>query len=168
MTSAKYRNVYHKEDTADMNDEGSKDNANTLIETSNSRTGVADDSGVFLIDIIDTGIGISEKEQKQVFKTFKQANDGVKTKYGGTGLGLWITRQIVYLMNGFIKLRSQPQKGTRFTISLPFKIVEYKSPSPKSLMRRKKSDVNLQDKASVMLTAIRENKKYPSLTTTKY
>jgi signal transduction histidine kinase len=85
---------------------------------------VMDDNGILVVDIIDTGIGMSEEEQKKLFKPFNQANNSVKAQYGGTGLGLWITKQLVYLMSGFIELRSKPKKGSRFTITLPFKVVK--------------------------------------------
>eukprot|EP00826_Nyctotherus_ovalis_P064950 TRINITY_DN9537_c0_g4_i8.p1 TRINITY_DN9537_c0_g4~~TRINITY_DN9537_c0_g4_i8.p1 ORF type:complete len:764 (-),score=144.29 TRINITY_DN9537_c0_g4_i8:593-2884(-) len=85
-----------------------------------------DDSGLLIVDVIDTGIGVTAEEQTRVFQPFKQANSSVKAKYGGTGLGLWITKQLVYLMSGFIELRSIPGKGSRFTITLPFKVVNSK------------------------------------------
>ena len=89
---------------------------------------ITGDSGVLVVDIVDTGIGLSEEEQKRLFKPFNQANNAVKAKYGGTGLGLWITKQLAYLMSGFIELRSQSGKGTRFTITLPFKIIHNEEP----------------------------------------
>lgn len=85
---------------------------------------ITGDSGLLVIDIIDTGIGLTEEEQKRLFKPYNQANSSVRAKYGGTGLGLWITKQLVYLMSGFLELRSQPGKGTRFRITLPFKIIK--------------------------------------------
>jgi len=115
------------------------------------------DSGVLIIEIIDTGIGISEEEQKKLFKPFNQANNLVRSKYGGSGLGLWITKQIVYLMSGFIKLRSEPQKGTRFTISLPLKVVEERS--PKGVVKKKVSNVSLLDKTSEMILTLKECKR---------
>lgn len=84
------------------------------------------DSGLLIIDVIDSGIGMSKEEQEVIFQPFTQANSSVKAKYGGTGLGLWITKQLVYLMSGFIELKSISNKGSRFTITLPFKIVRNK------------------------------------------
>ena len=81
------------------------------------------DSGLLTIDIIDTGIGIAEEEQAKLFQPFKQVKNSARIKHDGTGLGLWITKQLVYLMSGFIELKSIPNKGSRFTITLPFKIV---------------------------------------------
>jgi len=82
------------------------------------------DSGLLIMNVIDTGIGLTSDEQQKLFKPFNQANSSVKGKYGGTGLGLWITKQLVYLMSGFIELRSTRYIGTRFTITLPFKIIK--------------------------------------------
>ena len=89
------------------------------------------DSGLLIVDIIDTGIGITQEEQKRLFKPFNQANNLVRSKYGGTGLGLWITKQLVCQMSGFIELKSIPGKGTRFTITLPFKVINDEGPSSK-------------------------------------
>jgi len=102
-----------------------------------------DDSGLLIIDVIDTGIGVTEEEQKTLFEPFKQANSSVKAKYGGTGLGLWITKQLVYLMSGFIESKSIPNKGSRFTITLPFKVVRGKQANSFSETNVKK-DSNIE------------------------
>jgi signal transduction histidine kinase len=133
----------------------STENSNGEIPKESSK--ITGDSGVLIIEVIDTGIGISGEEQKKLFRPFNQANSSVRSKYGGSGLGLWITKQIVYLMRGFIKLRSQPQKGTRFTISLPLKIVEEKI--PKHMVKKKVSSVSLLDKTSEMVVTLKECKR---------
>jgi len=93
------------------------------------------DSGILVIDVIDTGIGMDAEETKKLFKPFTQANSQVRSKFGGTGLGLWITKSLVQRMCGVIEVRSQQGRGTRFTVTLPFKVVtefdDY-SPSPKN------------------------------------
>ncbi len=71
-------------------------------------------------DIIDTGIGISSDYVDKVFDSFTQAGSDVARKYGGTGLGLTISRQLVTLMNGDISVKSELQKGTVFTVVIPF------------------------------------------------
>ncbi len=73
------------------------------------------------ISIEDTGIGIAEEKVAEVFDKFTQADSSTTRKYGGTGLGLNIARELVDLMGGELKLVSEVDKGSRFyfTIDLP-------------------------------------------------
>jgi len=66
------------------------------------------------MEISDNGIGISAKQQKKLFKAFQQAESGTSRKYGGTGLGLIISKNIVELMGGSIRVESELGKGARF------------------------------------------------------
>jgi CheY-like chemotaxis protein/nitrogen-specific signal transduction histidine kinase len=70
------------------------------------------------IEISDTGIGIPEEQQSKIFSAFMQREGQDINKYGGTGLGLTISKQLVELMGGKIKLRSRVGLGTTFTIYL--------------------------------------------------
>jgi PAS domain S-box-containing protein len=70
-----------------------------------------------IIEVQDTGIGISKKLQKAIFEPFIQGIDS--KKYGGTGLGLTITRRLTALMNGTIHLQSEPGKGSTFIVRIP-------------------------------------------------
>jgi CheY-like chemotaxis protein len=72
---------------------------------------------VYRFDVIDTGPGISEADQKEVFQPFQQSEAGLKK--GGTGLGLAITRRQVELMGGQVKLESTFGKGSRFHFEIP-------------------------------------------------
>jgi signal transduction histidine kinase len=73
-----------------------------------------------VVEVRDTGIGISEKDQRKLFKKFYQTEAG-KKKHGGTGLGLAICKQIIKYHGGKIWVRSKFGKGSTFAFSLPVK-----------------------------------------------
>jgi signal transduction histidine kinase/DNA-binding response OmpR family regulator/HAMP domain-containing protein len=77
-------------------------------------------------DVIDSGIGISNKDQKIVFEEFRQIDGTTTRKYGGTGLGLAICKKIADLMNGSISVKSEQGKGSTFTFIIPLVVVEQK------------------------------------------
>jgi signal transduction histidine kinase len=77
-----------------------------------------DNSSTIRFTIKDTGIGISEEQQKDLFKPFEQADGGRSRKYGGTGLGLPISKHIVELMGGNIWIESELDKGASFIFEI--------------------------------------------------
>jgi PAS domain S-box-containing protein len=72
----------------------------------------------------DTGIGIAPEAQARIFREFEQADDGATRRYGGTGLGLTITKRIVDRMGGNIDVDSIPFGGSTFTVRLPLAAAE--------------------------------------------
>ena len=81
------------------------------------------------ITVSDSGIGISEKQKQQLFSSFQQADSGTSRKYGGTGLGLVISKNIVELMGGDINLSSEIGKGSSFSFTFKTKRGTKKVPS---------------------------------------
>ncbi|MGK5091692.1 SpoIIE family protein phosphatase [Deltaproteobacteria bacterium TL4] len=71
------------------------------------------------IDVSDTGIGIAEEHQEIIFQSFKQADGSISREFGGTGLGLAVTQQLVELQGGKIEVKSQEGKGSVFSFQLP-------------------------------------------------
>ncbi|HEX5356329.1 MAG TPA: PAS domain S-box protein [Aquabacterium sp.] len=72
-----------------------------------------------VIDVIDTGIGMTSTQIEGLFRPFEQADGSTTRQYGGTGLGLTISKRLVELLDGRIRAFSEPGQGTRFEVSLP-------------------------------------------------
>lgn len=83
---------------------------------------VHDASGAWLVvDVADTGIGISADRLDTIFESFEQVESGLARSYAGIGLGLTLARKLAMLMGGSISVQSAPGKGSTFTVRLPWK-----------------------------------------------
>jgi PAS domain S-box-containing protein len=86
------------------------------------RKELRDDTEWLRLSVADTGIGITEDKLEAVFEEFSQADDSTTRDYGGTGLGLPISRRFCRMMGGDITVTSELGKGTTFTIELPSRV----------------------------------------------
>jgi two-component system sensor histidine kinase RpfC len=106
-------------------------------------------SATIRFEVIDTGIGIPIEAQKTIFDDFVQADSSTTRKYGGTGLGTTISKQIVTLMGGEIGIHSFPGKGSTFWMEIPFIKQEVSGQTDNS---------NLLNKLKTLVISENENK----------
>ncbi len=81
--------------------------------------GPAAENAVVRFDVVDTGVGMTEAEQARLFQPFVQADVSTTRRFGGTGLGLTISRQFARMLGGDIVVRSVPGQGSTFTVAVP-------------------------------------------------
>lgn len=84
-----------------------------VVDSYHSITTSADRTGLE-VQVIDTGIGISDEAQARIFDSFSQADDSITRKFGGTGLGISISKQLIELMNGDLGVESREGSGSTF------------------------------------------------------
>ena len=83
----------------------------------------------------DTGIGIPEDKRWEIFGAFVQADASTTRRYGGTGLGLTISSQLVEMMGGRLWLESEPGKGSQFHFVVRFDVAEHVDAAPRAVVR---------------------------------
>src|SRR5690606_32964935 len=71
-------------------------------------------------EVIDTGVGIAEEDQRRIFDSFQQVDNSMTRRHEGTGLGVTISKQLIALMGGELRLQSSPGQGSRFWFTLEF------------------------------------------------
>ncbi len=94
--------------------------------------------------IRDSGIGISKDKQKYIFNKFRQADETISRRYGGSGLGLSLTKEFVELLGGEIKLNSVESEGTTIIFTIPFAPIQ---------------DVELEEVIHLSISEVSNNKK---------
>lgn len=90
--------------------------------------------------VTDSGIGIPEQKKRLIWEAFEQADSSVSRKYGGTGLGLTISRELAGLLGGQISMESVEGQGSRFTLELPMILNMVEPPSPSAEPSAQKRD----------------------------
>jgi len=99
-------------------------NAIKFTEQGSVTLSLALEGGCLKFQVADTGIGMNREQLGRLFCAFEQADSSTTRKYGGTGLGLIITRRMVELMGGDIRVSSAPGEGSVFDVSLPYRAVD--------------------------------------------
>ncbi len=107
-----------------------------------------------IIEVRDTGIGIPDDYREKIFESFCQQNGQISRQYGGTGLGLTITRKLAELMNGEVSVESEVGKGSMFKVALhgveTVSSLSYTSPAERTPLPQEETDVEFEP-ASVLL-----------------
>ena len=101
---------------------------------------VTDEEVLLQVTVEDTGIGMDSSELARAFQPFAQGDASITRRYGGTGLGLVISRELLRLMRGELSVDSAKGRGTRFSVSVPIKLAP-SGDAPSSL-----SDLSRQDR----------------------
>ncbi|MBF0624542.1 MAG: response regulator [Magnetococcales bacterium] len=94
-----------------------------------------DQSQIWRLSVRDSGIGIAAEQQKILFGMFTQGNPGITRRYGGTGLGLFLSRRLVELMGGSIGVESILHQGSLFHVELPLRPADPPCPIPLATAR---------------------------------
>ncbi|GLQ52041.1 hypothetical protein GCM10010872_34900 [Dyella flava] len=87
-------------------------------------------------EVIDSGIGMTEQQRQQVFQPFSQADASISRRFGGSGLGLTLCRQLSELMGGKIEVHSTPSVGSVFSFELPVVVDELAETQDRTLLAR--------------------------------
>jgi PAS domain S-box-containing protein len=118
-----------------------------LSITTENRDGIA----WILFSISDTGIGMTSEQQAKLFKAFTQADNSTTRKYGGTGLGLVITKRFAEMLGGTIIVTSEVGKGSTFTIHLPIRIEQELSKENQARLEVIQSESTIAQETTILV-----------------
>ena len=113
--------------------------AGGTIRLSMRQSPVKDSRTNVVFTVSDTGIGMSEEFMEHLFNPFEQEDGTISRKYGGTGLGMAITHNLVGLLGGSIHVKSKSGQGTTFTVQLPFGVPQ----NPSEVSERKFENIRV-------------------------
>lgn len=105
-------------------------NAVKFTDRGDVRVRVFEGADSFQFQIEDSGIGIEPGDLKIIFEPFRQAENSTTRRFGGTGLGLVVSRQLARLLGGDVSVTSTPGRGSTFTVQLPATALQHPGPSP--------------------------------------
>ncbi len=106
-----------------------------------------DEQGQLLISVIDTGIGMTENQVASIFQPFVQADSSITRRFGGTGLGLTISKRFAEALGGDIHVSSEEGKGSRFTAAIDMGAIQgVKQLRPEQLLEQHKDQQTSQSK----------------------
>lgn len=95
--------------------------------------------------VSDTGLGIDFEGRQKLFKAFSQVDGSTTRKYGGTGLGLRIVKELVALMNGFVEVSSVPNKGSCFYFCIPYIEANFEEEQTQEIIKKERLLVEKKD-----------------------
>ncbi len=108
---------------------------------------------VILFTVRDTGIGVPPEKLGSIFEGFTQADDAINRRYGGTGLGLTITKQLVEMMGGEIEVMSQEGQGSQFNLSIPFSLMSSSDASAEASLPDALAASQMENQLPVVVSA---------------
>jgi len=110
------------------------------------------DTSKLVFEVADTGIGLSKEQQERIFKPFEQADISTTRKFGGTGLGLTLSKQLIKMLNGRLTVDSVKDKGSRFTATIKLENIENTNYIYESSFSNTSDKVQLLKKDNVALS----------------
>ena len=90
------------------------------------------DSMMLEFNVSDTGVGIPQEESAKIFEMFKQVDSSDTRRHEGLGIGLFIVKKFTEMLGGSIDVKSEPGKGSCFTVTLPAEVTGWKDSHPDS------------------------------------